>query len=186
MERDLVQRAQGGDREAFTQLAAALTDRLYSVAYRMLRDTSLAEDATQQALLDAWRKLPQLRDTDRVEAWMHRLLINACKDELRRARGREAKLQLLCAPERSSPDAALAVEQRDQLDRAFARLSPEHRAVVVLRHYLFWSPDEIGRSLGLPTGTVASRLHNGMNALRAALEADARQPGADAAAGGHQ
>jgi RNA polymerase sigma-70 factor (ECF subfamily) len=98
MEPDLVQRAQRGDHEAFTQLASAVTDGLYAVAYRMLRDTALAEDATQQALLDAWRKLPQLRDTDRVEAWMHRLLINACKDELGRARSRAARLQLLRAP----------------------------------------------------------------------------------------
>ena len=184
MERDLVERARAGDREAFTTIASALTDRLYAVAYRMLRDTGLAEDATQQTLLDAWRKLPQLRDVDRVEAWIHRLLVNACKDELGRSRRREAKLHLLRPPEGPFPDAVLALEQRDQLERAFDRLSPEHRAVVVLRHYLFWSPQEIGRTLGLPVGTVASRLHYGMNALRAALEADSRQPGAHTAAGG--
>ena len=183
MERDLVRRAQAGDREAFTMLASTLTDGLFAVAHRMLRDPGLAEDATQQALLDGWRKLRQLRDLDRFEAWIHRLLINACKDELGRTRSREAKLQLLRGPERSTPD-GLAVEQRDQLERAFARLSHEHRAVVVLRHYLFWSPEEIGQALGLPAGTVASRLHYGMNALRAAIEADARQPGASAAAGG--
>ena len=147
MERDLVRRAQAGDKEAFTMLASTLTDGLFAVAYRMLRDSGLAEDATQQALLDAWRKLPQLRDLDRIEAWIHRLLINVCKDEIGRSRSREAKLQLLRGPERSTPDEAIAVEQRDQLERAFARLSHEHRAVVVLRHYLFWSPEEIGQAL---------------------------------------
>jgi RNA polymerase sigma-70 factor (ECF subfamily) len=181
--RDLVEQAQAGDREAFTQLAAALTDGLFAVAHRMLRDYGLAEDATQQALLDAWRKLPQLRETDRFEAWVHRLLINACKDQIGQARRRDVKLRLLRGPERSTPDASLSVEQSDQLERAFHRLSPEHRAVVVLRHYRFWSPDEISRALGLPLGTVASRLHYGMNALRAAIEADTRIPGSAATGG---
>jgi RNA polymerase sigma-70 factor (ECF subfamily) len=104
------------------------------------------------------------------------LLVNACKDELSRARRREVKLQLLRAPERSTPDESLSVEQRDQLERRFHRLSPEHRAIVVLRHYRYWSPDEIARALDLPPGTVASRLHYGMNALRAALDADDRLP----------
>ena len=177
MQRDLVERARSGDREAFTQLAQALTDGLYAVAFRMLRDSGLAEDATQEALLDAWRKLPQLRELDRFEAWVHRLLINACKDLIAQTRRREVKLQLLRGQERPTSDAALSIEQRDELERAFRRLSPEHRAVVVLRHYRFWSPDEISRALGLPPGTVASRLHYGMEALRAAMEADARPTG---------
>jgi RNA polymerase sigma-70 factor, ECF subfamily len=174
MEQDLVERARAGDRDAFTQLAWALTDGLFAVAYRMLRDSGLAEDATQQALLDAWRKLPQLREVGRFEAWVHRLLINACKDEIGRARRRDVKLRLLPLLERVTPDASLSIEQRDQLERAFDRLSPEHRAVVVLRHYRFWSLGEIALSLGLPVGTVASRLHYAMQALRAALEADTR------------
>jgi RNA polymerase sigma-70 factor (ECF subfamily) len=183
MEQDLVERARAGDREAFTQLAGAVTDGLFAVAHRMLRDTGLAEDATQGALLDAWRQLPKLRDTNRFDAWIHRLLVNACKDELGRARRRDAKLHLLPPRDRSAPDAALSLEQRDELERAFRRLSPEHRAVVVLRHYLFWSPDEIARALELPVGTVASRLHYGVNALRAAIEADARLPNGAAAGG---
>jgi RNA polymerase sigma-70 factor (ECF subfamily) len=183
VELDLVERARAGDREAFAQLAQVLTDGLFAVAHRMLRDTGLAEDATQQALLDAWRKLPQLREVERFEAWVHRLLVNACKDEIGRARRRDAKLELLRGPERSTPDASLSVEQRDQLERAFHRLSPEHRAIVVLRHYRFWSPDEIARALDLPVGTVASRLHYGINALRAALDADARLPNGSAAGG---
>lgn len=174
MERDLVERAQAGDRDAFTQLAQAMMDGLFAVAHRMLRDSGLAEDATQQALLDAWRKLRQLRDPDRFEAWCHRLLVNACKDEMSRARRNDAKLQLLRVPERSTADPSLSIEQRDQLERAFRRLSPEHRAIVVLRHYRFWSSAEISRALDLPIGTVASRLHYAINALRAAIEADTR------------
>lgn len=177
MERDLVERARSGDREAFTQLAEALTDGLFAVAHRMLRDSGLAEDATQQALLDAWRKLPQLRELDKFEAWVHRLLINTCKDVIAQTRRREVKLHLLRGQEGPAADGALSVEQRDELERAFRRLSPEHRAVVVLRHYRFWSPDEISRALDLPPGTVASRLHYAMEALRAAIEADARPTG---------
>ena len=183
MEQDVVDRARAGDREAFTQLAWAVTDSLFAVAHRMLRDSGLAEDATQQALLDAWRKLPQLREVDRFEAWVHRLLINACRDEIARERRRDAKLRLLPALERSAPDASMSIEQRDQLERAFHRLSSEHRAIVVLRHYRFWSLDEIAGALGLPVGTVASRLHYAMQALRAALEADTRLSDGTAAGG---
>jgi len=184
VERDLVQRAQAGDRAAFTQLAEALTDQLFAVAYRMLRDTGLAEDAAQQALLTAWRKLPQLREPDRFEAWCHRLLVNACRDEMSKARRRDLKLELLHTAAPSTPDAYLSIEQRDQLERAFRRLSAEHRAIIVLRHYQSWSTAEIARALDLPIGTVSSRLHYGMSALRSALDADAREPGHRAAGGG--
>ena len=83
MERELVQRAMHGDEEAFDAIVGLIGDSMHSVARRILRDTTLAQDATQQALLDAWRNLPTLRDPDRFEAWTHRLLVNACYAEAR-------------------------------------------------------------------------------------------------------
>lgn len=174
MELELVERARAGDRDAFTELASAMADRLYTTAFRIVRDTGRAEDATQHALLTAWRRLPSLRDPARFDAWMHRLLINACHAELGKDRRWDAKLRLLEPTGTSTPDIALSLAMRDELERAFSRLSADHRAVIVLRHFLFWSTDEIADTLSLPVGTVASRLHYGLNALRAALEAEDR------------
>src|ERR671918_210121 len=106
MERRLVERAMRGDEEAFDLLVERIGDGLYSVARRILRDTTLAEDAAQQALLDAWRNLPRLRDPDRFEAWVYRLLVNACYGEARRERRHRANLRLLPRDEPMTPDSA--------------------------------------------------------------------------------
>jgi RNA polymerase sigma-70 factor, ECF subfamily len=174
---DLVMRAQAGDEDAFTRLAALQADRAYAVAYRILRDSTRAEDATQQALLTAWQRLRTLRDPDRFEAWFHRILVNRCRDELRRRRSWEGKLVLAGSSEEWEADSSVSVSDRDELERAFARLTAEQRAVVVLRHYLGWTTNEIADALAIPAGTVSSRLHYGIAALRAALDADA--PAAD-------
>jgi RNA polymerase sigma-70 factor (ECF subfamily) len=171
---DLVRRAQDGDQQAFASLAVAAGNRLHAVAHRILRDTDLAEDATQQALLAIWRDLPQLRDLARFDAWSYRLLVRACYAEGRRTRRWTPKLRLLPADEPSSAEGLSSVIDRDQLERGFRRLSIEHRAVVVLHHYLEMSSDEVAQTLGVPLGTVRSRLHYAMRALRSALEADAR------------
>ncbi len=181
MDSELVIRAQQGDREAFTRLAAELTAPLLSVAHRILRDTELAEDAAQQALLNMWQRLPQLRDPDRFEAWSYRLLVRACYTEGRRARRWAPALALVPGTEPETGDVAGAVVDRDQLERAFRRLSLEHRAVVVLRHYRHMSLDEVSAALNIPVGTVASRLHYALRELRSAVEADAR-PGQGTAA----
>jgi RNA polymerase sigma-70 factor (ECF subfamily) len=177
MDSKLVIQAQQGDKEAFTRLAGALTASLLSVAHRILRDGHLAEDATQQALLNMWQRLPQLRDPDRFEAWSYRLLVRACFTEGRRSRRWSPGLALLPEREPETVDVAGAVIDRDQLERAFRRLSLDHRAVVVLRHYRHMSLDEVSAALNVPVGTVASRLHYALRELRSALEADAR-PGA--------
>lgn len=174
MDTDLVQRAQIGDEQAFASIAAATGNRLHAVAHRILRDTDLAEDATQQALLAIWRDLPQLRDVGRFDAWSYRLLVRACYAEGRRARKWAPNLRLLSADEPSVGEGLESVVDRDQLERGFRRLSVEHRSVVVLHHYLDWTLDEIAQSLEVPVGTVRSRLHYAMRALRSALEADAR------------
>ena len=171
MERELVIRAQGGDPEAFDQLVVRITDRLYSIAYRILRNAPGAEDATQQALVTIWRQLPRLRDPDRFEAWSRRLLVHASYAEYRKRR-REAPAGSLT--DGTTDDPYLSVHDRDQLERGFARLSVEQRAVLVLQHYLNLSHDEMADLLDIPVGTVRSRLHGARGAMRAALEADAR------------
>src|SRR6185312_16529316 len=174
MDTDLVLRAQRGDEEAFASLAVAIGDRLHAISHRILRDTDLAEDATQQALLTIWRDLPQLRDPARFDAWSYRLLVRACYSEARRTRHWAPNLRLMPADEPTSTDGSTLVVDRDQLERGFRRLSIEHRAVVVLHHYLDMPIDQVAETLGVPPGTVRSRLHYAMQGLRAALEADAR------------
>jgi RNA polymerase sigma-70 factor, ECF subfamily len=170
----LVDRAQSGDEEAFTVLARAAGDGLLSIAYRILRDLSLAEDAVQQTLVIAWRELPSLRDPDRFDAWLHRLLVNACYAEARRARLWRANVRLLVAEPAAGTDDVAAVALRDELERAFRRVSPEQRAVFVFHHYLGLNLAEIADELGVPIGTVKSRLHYATSSLRAAVEADGR------------
>ena len=174
MDADLIGRAQLGDEEAFASLAVAAGDRLHAVAFRILRDTDLAEDASQQALLTIWRDLPQLRDPARFDAWSYRLLVRACYAEGRRTRHWAPNVRLLPTNEPEVSEGLSSVVDRDQLERGFRRLSIDHRAVVVLHHYLDLPLDEVADVLGVPVGTVRSRLHHAMRGLRAALEADAR------------
>src|SRR5688572_30101383 len=174
MDTDLVVRAQRGDEEAFASLAVAVGDRLHAVSHRILRDIGLAEDATQQALLAIWRDLPQLRDPARFDAWSYRLLVRACYAEGRRTRHWAPNIRLLPTDLPEVSEGLNSVVDRDQLERGFRRLSIDHRAVVVFHHYLDLPLDEVAEVLGVPVGTIRSRLHHAMRGLRAALEADAR------------
>ena len=174
MRAGLVERAQGGDQDAFAQLAAASVDRSYAVAYRILRDMHLAQDATQQALLSAWRDLPSLRDPERFEAWLHRLVVRACYAEADRDRRWASGVRLIPSDRATTPDSAGSIADRDELERGFRRLSPEQRAVLVLHHYLGYQLTEIAETLEIPVGTARSRLHYATRQLRAAIEADAR------------
>ena len=174
MDTELVVRAQHGDEEAFASLAVAIGGRLNAVAHRILREVDLAEDATQQALLSIWRDLPQLREPARFEAWSYRLLVRACYAQGRAERRWPPTLRLLPTDESAGSDELHSVIDRDQLERGFRRLSIDHRAVVVLHHYLDLPLDAVAETLGVPIGTVRSRLHYAMRGLRAALEADAR------------
>lgn len=167
-------RARSGDRDAFELLVRANYDRLYAVARRMTADAADAEDATQDGFLRAWRDIPRLSDPDRYDAWQLRLTVHACYDLLRGRRRRQ-----LHATVRPIPDMGTQVEpdyaERDRLNMAFSRLSVEHRAVVVLHFYREMTAAEIGQVLGIPVGTVNSRLHYGTRALRAALAAEDRR-----------
>jgi RNA polymerase sigma-70 factor (ECF subfamily) len=172
--RDLVVRAQDGDRDAFAALVDLTSDRLYALAARILRDHDLAEDALQGALINAWRQLPTLRDPDRFDAWVRKVLVHACYAEARRRRSWAANVRVLPVDGPAGPDEILSVDDRDALERAFRRLSVEHRAVFVLHHHQGLPLVEIADTLGIPAGTARSRLHHATRALRAAVEADAR------------
>ena len=173
VDRDLVEQAQRGDREAFAILARTHGDRLIALAQRILRDLGRAEDAVQQTLVIAWRELPRLRDPDRFEVWLNRTLVHTCYAEARRARAWNSHIRVLTI-EPTVPDTSRALADRDQLERGFRRLPPEQRAILVLRHYLGLEPAEIAETLGIKEGTARSRLHYAHRAMRAALEADER------------
>lgn len=175
MDTGLVERAQGGDQEAFGLLAVPLGDRLFAVATRILRDDDLAADATQQALVGIWRDLPQLRDLTRFDAWSYRLLLRACYAERRQERRWSPPLRMLpTVHEDGGRDEVAQLIERDQLERAARRLSMDHRVVVVLCYYLDLPHADIAELLGIPVGTVRSRLRYALKGLRGALEADAR------------
>jgi RNA polymerase sigma factor (sigma-70 family) len=173
MTTDLVVRAQGGDEDAFMALAESVADRFHAVADRILRDSHLAEDATQQALMAIWRDLPRLRDPSRFEAWSYRLLVNACYSEVRRRRRRLPTLSVEWSHDSTGDDEFSGVVDRDQLDRGFRRLSVEHRAILVLHHYLGMTLPQIADALDVPIGTVNSRLSRAVGRMRMTLQADA-------------
>ncbi len=174
MQVELVERAGRGDREAFTTLATDWVDRCYALAYRILRDPHRAQDAAQQALLGAWRDLPTLRDPERFEAWLHRLVVHACYAESRSERRWAARVRLITDTPTVS-DSTAAVAERDELETAFRQLSPEHRSVVVLHHHLGYPLTEIAETLGIPVGTARSRLHYAVRQLRTVLAPGAGQ-----------
>ena len=170
----LVEQAMRGDQDAFASLAADSVDGCYRLAYRILRDPHRAQDATQQALLGAWRDLPTLRDPERFDAWLHRLVVNACYQEARGERRWTARIRVIANDNSLEPDVARSVAARDELEGAFRRLTPEQRAVVVLHHHLGYPLTEIAATLGIPEGTARSRLHYAVRLLRTALDHDAR------------
>jgi RNA polymerase sigma-70 factor, ECF subfamily len=171
--RTTVEQAMRGDREAFEVLVGLIGDRMFAIATRILRDADLAEDALQSALILAWRRLPTLRDPDRFEAWVRKLLVHACYAEARRRRTWAANVRVLPVDGPAGPDDLLTIIDRDALDRAFRRLSVDHRAVFVLHHHVGLSLVDIADTLGIPAGTARSRLHHATRILRAAVEADA-------------
>lgn len=176
MHRDLVERAMAGDREAFTELTRLSIGRLYALARLILRDDHRAEDATQDALVAAWRQLSALRDPDRFDAWLRRMLVRACFREAgREVRHRRIPVGLL-ALATPAPDPGDVLADQDELGRGFVRLAPEQRALLVLHFYLGLPLQETSEALGIPVGTVKSRLHRTLQQMRAALDADARLP----------
>lgn len=177
MDRELVQRAQHGDREAYETLARESARRLFLVCHRILRDSDQAEDAAQRALVEMWRDLPSLRDPDRFEAWTYRLAVRCSLAEARRERRLRGTVRLLANGPAPGFDALGAVADRDALEGAFRRLTPVQRAVVVLRYFVGLSLEEIAQAVDVPTGTVASRLRYALRAMRAALKEETVEVG---------
>jgi RNA polymerase sigma-70 factor (ECF subfamily) len=173
MQRRLVELAMVGDREAFTELGRLWIDRLHAIARLILRDGEQAEDATQEALLAAWRDIKGLRDPDRFEPWLRRLLVNACYREARRER-RHMRLATRIPSVGHAPDPSTAVTDRDELAATFENLTPEQRALIVLHYYVGLPVAETALALGVPVGTVKSRLYRTTQQMRATLDADAR------------
>jgi RNA polymerase sigma-70 factor (ECF subfamily) len=176
MSQDLVLRAQAGDRDAYESLARAAAQRLHLVALRILRDADAAEDAVQATLLAMWRDLPSLRDPDRFDAWTYRMVVRACHNVGRRERRMRVEVVDISDDVRARDDQFADVVVRDELARAFERLSLDHRTVVVLHHLVGLPIAEIAEILDIPYGTVGSRLHHAMRAMRASLEASERTP----------
>lgn len=164
-----------GDRDAFGVLAGHFADRMFGLANRILRDGDLAEDAVPGAMILAWRRLPSLRDADRFEPWLRTLVIRGCYAEARQRRTRTSQVHLLQA-DATGPDQTVSVADRDTLERAFRRLPVEQRAIFVLHHHDGLPLVDIASTLGVPAGTVRSRLHYATRALRAAIESDDPQP----------
>ena len=174
MDRELVAAARHGDQAAFMDLVRPRSDWLFGIALNILRDIDRAEDALQDALVIAWRDLRGLRDPDRFDPWLRRVVVNVCIREATRERRRAVNLRVLPVDGPAAPDDLLSLADRDQLERGFRRLPPDQRAILVLHHFLGYQPSEIAETLGIPPGTARSRLHNAHRAMRAALEADAR------------
>ena len=174
VDRDLVEAASRGDREAYVDLIRPRFGRLFAIAQRILRDVDRAEDALQDTLVIAWRDLKGLRDPDRFDAWLGRILVRECIDHASRERRRVTNLRVLPVEGPAGPDQLVTVADRDQLERGFRRLSSAQRAILVLHHYAGYSPTEIAETLGIPPGTARSRPHHAHRAMRAALDADDR------------
>lgn len=160
---DLVERARNGDADAFSAAIGELLGGLYGAAYLVLRDRHAAEDAVQEGLLRAWRRLPALRDPSRFEAWVRRIVLRAAIDATRRRRENVGLGDI------DRPSTTDDHETRSVIGDAFGSLAPMHRAVLVLRHYLDLTVPEIASALGIPEGTAKSRLHHATRQMRASL-----------------
>ena len=173
----MVARAQRGDHEAFCTIARGALPHLYTTARLILRDSERAEDATQEALIAAWRDIRGLRDHSRLDAWLHRLVVRSCYRLAERERRHMARIfPILDVDAPGVADNAGLIAERDRMGWAFRELTPQQRAILVLVYYADLPLAEAATALDIPLGTAKSRLHRACQALRAVLEADERQP----------
>jgi len=171
-QRRLVEQARQGDHDAFAELARAAVVRLDRAARLILRDPELARDAVQEGLIRAWRDLPGLRDPDRFDAWLHRLIVNSCIDQTRRRRRRPIEVELMPIHAPAMADMTGALADREEVDGVLRRLDERGRAIVVLHYFLGMPLTEVATTLGIPVGTVKSRLHRALGEMRSAVAAE--------------
>jgi RNA polymerase sigma-70 factor (ECF subfamily) len=171
-QRRLVERARGGDHDAFSELARAAVVRLDQAARLILRDPELARDAVQEGLIRAWRDLAKLRDPDRFDAWLYRLTVNSCLDQARRRRRQLVEVELMPLHAPATPDGSAAHAEREYVDQVLRRLDEEGRAIVVLHYFIGMPLTEVAATLRIPVGTVKSRLHRALTAMRVAIDAE--------------
>lgn len=155
-------------RAAFAQLVDRDLDHAYRIAGVILGNGPDAEDATHDAIVQAWRSYAGLRDVDRFEAWFQRILVNVCRDRLRKRR-RTPVAELAVAGARSMPDRFAGIDDRLALERAFERLSPDQAITVALRFYGDLTLEAVADRMRVPVGTVKSRLHTALELLQRAL-----------------
>ncbi len=175
MHRELVERAQAGDHDAFAVLVRGSFDRAYGVAKLILRDEDRAQDAVQEACVQAWKHVRALRDPEAWDAWLHRLVVRACYRSARQARRRDL-VELHVVPDRepaNQADFARSLADRDQMGRALGRLPMDQRAVMVMHFYLDLPLTEAAEVLDIPVGTAKSRLHRGLETLRELMSGEA-------------
>jgi RNA polymerase sigma-70 factor (ECF subfamily) len=161
----------GAEDEAFGRRSDAYLGRALGLACYILGDANEAEDATQEAMMRAWKARRSLRRIESFDAWIDRILVNTCRERLRRKRTRREVAE---PDERAadSRDAFGALLARDSIGRALISLNGDQRTVVVLRYWRDLSLEQIAERLGWPLGTVKSRLHYGLAAIRERLEHD--------------
>jgi RNA polymerase sigma-70 factor (ECF subfamily) len=171
-QRGLVERARAGDHDAFAELARAAVVRLDHAARLILRDPELARDAVQEGLIRAWRDLRKLRDPARFDAWLYRLTVNACLDLARQRRRRVIEVELTPIHQPALPDSSFAYADRQLVDEVLRELDEQGRAIVVLHYYIGLPLTDVATTLSIPLGTVKSRLHRALVAMRVAIEAE--------------
>ena len=171
-QRGLVERARRGDHDAFAELARVAVVRLDPAARLILRDAELARDAVQDGLIRAWRDLPTLRDPDRFDAWLYRLVVNACLDQARRRRRRVIEVELTPIHAPSTRDTTDAFADRDQVDQVLRHLDERGRAIIVLHYFVGMPLSDVAATLAIPIGTVKSRLHRALGEMRVAIDAE--------------
>jgi RNA polymerase sigma-70 factor (ECF subfamily) len=178
VQRELVQRAIGGDFDAFSVLVRASTSRQHAIASLILRDRDRAQDAVQEALVAAWKGMSALRDPDAWDAWLHRLTVRACYRAARHERRRTlVELHVTLDQEPAgATDATVQLAERDRLERLLGRLPIDQRAVIVLHFYVGLPLTEAADVLAIPHGTAKSRLNRGLAALRSSVSAEPDAP----------
>jgi RNA polymerase sigma-70 factor, ECF subfamily len=167
MDRDLLSRARAGDREAFELIVLAKAEPFLRTATAILGNEADARDATQETFINAWRSFSTLRDTERFDAWLGRILINQCRMALR-VRGRVREVSITDSEHGPTTDSLSATSS--DFDAAFDRLSVDQRSLLVLHHLHGYDMREIAAWLGIPSGTVKWRLSRARRALAAELE----------------